>query len=127
MALEITGKVNQVLPMESGESKNGPWKKQNFIIEFMDGNYPKKLSIQVWGDKTDMVNNLQPGQDLKVSFNIESREYNGRWYTDVKAWKIEAQGSSSNENNNSNVPEFAEPNFEKDNNSSSDSENDLPF
>ena len=125
MALEITGKLSQVLPIESGEGKNGPWKKQYFIIEFMDGNYPKKLSVMLWGDKTDLISNLQQGQEIKVAFNVESREYNGRWYTDVKAWKIEAQGSGSTNNNNSNIPEYAAPDFGTDD--SKDNENDLPF
>ena len=89
MALEITGKVIQILPLETGEGKNGQWKKQFFILEYMDGNYPKKLSVSVWGDKTESIRNLQPGANIKVSFNVDSREYNGRWYTDVRAWEIE--------------------------------------
>lgn len=128
MALEISGKVSQVLQLETGEGKNGPWKKQSFIIEFMDGNYPKKLSIQAWGDKTDAIRNLQQGDDVKVAFNIESREYNGRWYTDVKAWKIEAQGSGASQNpSGESASAFAEPDFGSSGSGNSDIENDLPF
>jgi len=132
MALEITGKVSQILPLETGESKNGPWKKQFFIIEFMDGNYPKKLSVSAWGDKTDALRNIQPGTEVKVSFNVESREYNGRWYTDVKVWKLETGAStastgSATDASNGNVPAFAEPNFDGDNTSSGSIDNDLPF
>lgn len=133
MALEISGKVSQILPLETGEGKNGPWKKQFFIIEFMDGNYPKKLSISAWGDKTDALRSLQPGMDVKVSFNVESREYNGRWYTDVKVWKLEtgasagASASSASGNSHNDVPAFAEPNFNGDNTSSGSIDNDLPF
>jgi Domain of unknown function (DUF3127) len=127
MALEITGKISQILPLETGESKNGQWKKQFFILDFMDGNYPKKVSISVWGDKTDSLRNLLPGADVKVSFNVESREYNGRWYTDVKAWRIEAAGAGAPANSGApgnSIPDFAEPTFSGDNNGS---DNDLPF
>src|SRR4030095_1470185 len=124
MALEITGKISQILPMETGEGKNGPWKKQFFILEFMDGNYPKKVSISVWGDKTDSLRNLQPGSEVKVSFNVESREYNGRWYTDVKAWRIEAGGATTPGAPSNSIPDFAEPTFSGDNNGT---DNDLPF
>lgn len=127
MALEITGKVSQILPLESGEGKNGTWKKQYFVIDYMDGQYPKKVCIQLWGDKTDILKTLQPGSDVKVAFNVESREYNGRWYTDVKAWRVETGGSSSGQQASSGVPAFAEPNFEGGQGSSSGPDNDLPF
>ena len=127
MALEITGKISQILPLETGESKNGQWKKQFFILDFMDGNYPKKVSVSVWGDKTESLRNMLPGTDVKVSFNVESREYNGRWYTDVKAWKIEAGGAPSSSNSSSaenTTPHFAETTFNGDSNGM---DNDLPF
>ena len=88
----------------------------------MDGNYPKKVSVSVWGDKTDSLRNLQPGANVKVSFNVESREYNGRWYTDVKAWRIEAAGAAGAPSND--IPDFAETTFNGDANAS---DNDLPF
>ena len=94
MSLEITGKVEQVLPLESGEGKNGPWKKQHFVIEYMDGNYAKKLCFSLWGDKTSALQDIQPGTEIKVSFNVESREYNQRWYTDAKAWRVEVVGQA---------------------------------
>lgn len=126
MALEITGKVSQILPLESGEGKNGTWKKQYFVIEYMDGQYPKKVCIQLWGDKTDILKSLQPGTDVKVAFNVESREYNGRWYTDVKAWRVEVGGSASS---SSSAPSaaFAEPSYDNGAGSSGGNDNDLPF
>lgn len=93
--LEISGSVIQILPIESGEGRTGQkWKKQYFVIEYMDGNYPKKVSIMLWGDKTDALNSIQVGSNVKVSFNVESREFNGRWYTDIKAWRVESLGNS---------------------------------
>jgi len=84
--MDISGKVIQLLPLQTGQGKNGTWKKQEFILETGD-TYPKKVCIAVWGDKIDM-GSYKPGDEVEVSFDVESREYNGRWYTDVKAWKI---------------------------------------
>lgn len=84
--LELTGKIIQVLPEKSGSSARGPWRKQEYIIE-IPGDYPKKVCFMLWGDKIDQFG-IQPGQQLTVSVDLESREYNGRWYTDVKAWRV---------------------------------------
>jgi Domain of unknown function (DUF3127) len=93
--MEIIGKVIQVLPEQTGQGKNGVWKKQEFILE-TDGTYPKKICIAVWGDKID-AQKMQEGATLNVSFDVESREYNGRWYTDVKAWRLDfAEAGSTN-------------------------------
>lgn len=86
--MEITGKIIELLPLQEGQGKNGPWKKQEFIIE-TDGQYPKTVCIAAWGDKVDEFN-IQEGVETTVSINVESREYNGKWYTDVKAWKMES-------------------------------------
>ncbi len=93
MSLEINGKVFKILQEVSGEGRNGTWKKQEFVIE-TDDQYPKKVCMSTWGDKTDAVKNLAIGDDVKVSINVESREYNERWYTDVRAWKIEKLSST---------------------------------
>lgn len=84
--MDISGKIIQFLQVQSGQGKNGTWKKQEFILETGD-NYPKKVCIAVWGDKIDM-GSFKTGDLVDVSFDVESREYNGRWYTDVKAWKM---------------------------------------
>ncbi len=86
--MEISGKVVQILPLQSGEGKNGTWRKQEFVIE-TQGNYPKKVCITLWGDKIDEAS-LMEGKEVKAFIDIESREFKGRWYTDVKAWKVEA-------------------------------------
>lgn len=86
--MDIKGRVLQLLPLQTGEGKNGTWKKQDFVIE-TDGQYPKKVCISAWGDKIN-EGALKVGNEVNVSFDIESREYNGRWYTDVKAWKIDS-------------------------------------
>ena len=84
--MDISGKIIQLLPAQEGQGKNGTWKKQEFILETGD-TYPKKVCIAVWGDKID-IKGFKMGDAVDVSFDVESREYNGKWYTDVKAWKV---------------------------------------
>lgn len=90
--MQLTAKLTQLLPLQTGSGKNGEWKKQDIIVETA-GQYPKKICISIWGDKINS-SQLQVGKELKVDFDIESREYNGKWYTDVKAWKIEVAGAN---------------------------------
>lgn len=86
MDLTITGTVNDILDEQSGEGRNGPWRKREFILE-TEGNYPKQVCIVVWGDNIDQFG-VQKGERLTAHIDIQSREYNSRWYTDVKAWKV---------------------------------------
>jgi hypothetical protein len=89
MALEIIGKVYQILPQQSGVGKNGAWSRRELIMENFE-QFPRKVCISVWGDKSDNLEQQYPiGSTIKAAINIESREYNGKWYTEVRAWKIE--------------------------------------
>jgi hypothetical protein len=92
MDLKIEGKVTQILEEQSGTGKNGPWRKQEFILETQE-QYPKQVCITQWGDKIDEFD-VQKGETLTAFVDIQSREYQGRWYTDVKAWKIERDQDS---------------------------------
>jgi hypothetical protein len=94
MDLQIKGSVSQILEEQSGESKNGPWRKRDFILE-TEGQYSKKVCITQWGDGIDK-SNIQEGESITAYINIQSREYKGNWYTDVKAWRIE-KGSTDRE------------------------------
>jgi len=87
MDLQITGTVVEVLEEKSGESSNGPWRKQDFILE-TEGRYPRKVCVTQWGERIEEFG-VQEGETLTVSIDIESREYKGRWYTDVKAWRVD--------------------------------------
>jgi len=89
--MQLTAKLIQLLPIQIGTGKNGQWKKQDIIVE-TDGQYPKKICISIWGEKIN-ESQLQIGKVLKIDFDIESREYNSKWYTDIKAWKIEVAGT----------------------------------
>ncbi|MGV3561518.1 DUF3127 domain-containing protein [Larkinella arboricola] len=88
MALELTGKLVKVLPEQSGQGKNGTWTKQQFVIETID-QFPKQVCLMAWGDKTGDLAQFAPGDTLRCAISVESREYNDRWYTDVRAWRIE--------------------------------------
>ena len=88
--LELTGRLNRKLPVQSGVSARGEWSKQEFVLDFQDGNYPATACFNVWGeDKVKELERFQIGDDIKVTFRINSREFNGKWYTDLRAWRIE--------------------------------------
>ena len=92
--MELTGTVIALLPEVTGQGKNGMWRKQEFILE-IPSQYPKKVCISLWGDKIDQAG-LQVNDSVTASIDVESREYNSRWYTEVKAWKVDKAGGSSN-------------------------------
>ncbi len=102
--MELEGKIIQINPLQSGEGKNGSWKKQDYILE-TKSQYPKKVCITVWGDKIDQFA-LRENEDVKISIELESREYNTRWYTDVRAWKVE---KNDTQQFNSNEPGILPP------------------
>ena len=86
--MELIGKIIQILPLQEGVSKAGnPWKKQEYILETLGTQYPRKVCFNLFGDNVDKFP-MQVGQDVTVSIDIESREFNGRWYTDVRAWNV---------------------------------------
>lgn len=121
--MELTGTVIALLPEVAGQGKNGTWRKREFILE-IPSQYPKKVCISLWGDKIDQAN-LQVNDSVTASIDVESREYNSRWYTEVKAWKVEKAGSAGSSssapvsNGNSSLPPVTTFN--------SDESDDLPF
>lgn len=127
MAMQLTATLVQILPLQTGAGKNGPWKKQDIILESTTDKYPKKVCVSIWGDKID-ENQLKIGNQITVSFDVESREYNGRWYTDIKAWKIETangQNSSNGSNSNANNQDFIGASFSE--SASGGEDEQLPF
>ena len=96
MALELEGRIAQKMNVQSGTTARGAWSKQEFILEYQEGNFPTKVVMHVWGeDKVRELEKYQVNDKVKVSFNLSSREYNGRWYTDVRAWRIEPAGEAA--------------------------------
>ena len=120
--LEIKGKIIEILPEKSGQSANGEWRKQEYVLE-TGSNYPKKICFMAWGDKIGEFN-LKQGDSVEVSVDLESREYNGRWYTDVKAWKVSKDGMGTNSAHIQGEQDFNSA--EKDT-SLSISDDDIPF
>ena len=94
--MEIEGRLIQKLGIQSGKSARGDWAKQEFVIEFQEGNFPSKACFSVWGaDKVKDLEKYQPGDQIKVAFNVSSREFNGKWYTDLRAWRISPAGAQA--------------------------------
>ncbi|MFZ4456275.1 MAG: DUF3127 domain-containing protein [Bacteroidales bacterium] len=110
--MEITGRIVQLLPLQSGQGKNGVWKKQDYVIEFANGQYSKKVCFNIWGDKIDAFQLIE-GEEVKVEFDIESREFNGRWYTDVRAWNVSRLGAitGAEQRQKNTPPTSSETNF----------------
>lgn len=92
--MEISGKLIQVLPVQEINGKNGVLQKHSFVIETQE-QYPKKVCFSAWGDKTGDLKQAANGDLLKVQFSLESREYNGRWYTEAKAYRIERSAGTA--------------------------------
>lgn len=111
--MTLTGTITAILNSESGQGKNGEWSKQVFVIETI-GDYPKKVAFTAWNAGVETLSKMRSGQQVTVSFNPESREYNGKWYTDLKSWKIEIGSKSQETSNTRNEP-------------APDEKDDLPF
>ena len=127
MSLEITAKLISSLPEQTGSGKNGPWVKQDFIVETED-QYPKKICMSAWGDLVKQFNGYAMGSRLKISFRVESREYNGRWYTDVRPWKAVVDGSAASSPTAMDAPaNFATSGNEQSQPAATSVEDDLPF
>ena len=86
--MEIVGKIIQILPLQEGLSKAGnPWKSQSFVIE-TQAQYPRKVCIELFGENNIQNNPCAVDDVVTISYDLESREYNGRWYTSVRAFRV---------------------------------------
>jgi hypothetical protein len=115
--IEVSGKLIKKFDLQTGTGKKGVWKKQGVLIE-TPGQYPNKIVITAWGDQVESLASLKGGDEVTCFVNIESQEYNSKWYTSVLAWKIQA-GTKDKPETNVNKPAPA-PIAEG-------SEDDLPF
>lgn len=113
--MQLTAKLIELPPLQTGTSQNGEWKRQDIVVETQEP-FPKKICMGVWGDKIE-ADKLKMGNLLKIDFNIQSHEYNGKWYTNLKAWRLEVVTSG-----------IKEPLEDKnDFNQTEEEEDDLPF
>lgn len=90
MSLEITGRFESKLEPQRGQSAKGEWVKQDFIVEIQEGQYPRRICLTAFGDnKIRLFDGINIGEQIKVNIDINSREFNGRWYTDISPWRVE--------------------------------------
>ena len=88
--MELQGKVIAALPERSGvaQSSGNPWKIQEFVIEYQEGQYPRHLVFTVFGADRLQRFNIQIGQTVLVAFDVDAHEWNGRWFTDIRAFDV---------------------------------------
>ena len=87
--MDIVGKIIQVLPLQEGVGKTGnPWEVQSYVLETQE-QYPRKVCFEIFGEDRIKNNTCNVDDVVTVSFDIESREYNGRWYTSIRAWRVQ--------------------------------------
>jgi hypothetical protein len=85
--MQLSGKILEILPIVTGQGNNGEWKRQEVILE-TEGQYPKKVCVSLWGTLIDQTN-LAAGQEVDMQIDIESRPFNNKWYTNVKAYRVD--------------------------------------
>lgn len=87
--MELTGKIIVACEPRGGVSQRtgNSWKMQEFVLETME-QYPRKCMFNVFGEDKLREMNIQVGEVLTISFDIDAREYNGRWYNDIRAWRV---------------------------------------
>ena len=89
MEFVFEGIVSTILPEQSGKSARGDWFSQHVVFEMQNNSpYTRKVSVKFF-NKRDEVARLVVGAAYKVTFDVESREYQGRWYTDVLGRRVE--------------------------------------
>lgn len=126
MSSDVKGKLIQTLPLQTGVSKAGKeWSKQEFVIETVEDQFPKKICFTLFGDKVSLLNGISVGDEIDVAFNVESRDFNGKWYHNINAWKVSPmkQGNGNSGYQGNDMPLPPEPNFENE----GPSYDDLPF
>ena len=89
------GNVIAISPVQSGTSAKGEWHKQEFVIEIPDEKYPKNICFTLFNDKNNTLSKLKTGTEVEVSFSVESREYQGRWFSNVNAFRVDVVGDQS--------------------------------
>ena len=88
--MDFTGRIIAVLQPRGGVSKAGnEWKVQEYVIEEIQGQYPRKMCFEVFGNDKIEQFNIQMGEELTVSFDIDARQWQDRWFNSIRAWKVE--------------------------------------
>ena len=106
--MEITGKVVRLGTLTEGTSARGPWRKQELIIE-TEEQYPRTVCLICWTNQIDEIQKFAPGQSIKAQIEISSREFNGKWYTDVRVWRFDPVGTVAPVSAPTDQPQSAQP------------------
>ena len=92
--MEIIGKVVRLGNLTEGTSARGPWRKQELIIE-TEEQYPRTVCLICWTNQIDEIQKFAPRQTIKAQIDLSSREFNGKWYTDVRVWRFDPVGATA--------------------------------
>ena len=103
MAYDLTGKIKLI---QEAQTFNSGFTKREMVVIVEDGKYPQEINIEFVQDKISLLDNLQAGQEVTVTFDIRGREYNGRYFNNLQGWKISAQGQG-NPPSSGEEPEYA--------------------
>jgi hypothetical protein len=103
--MEIKGRILAVLEEKSGTSQRtgNNWRCGQYVLETIE-QYPKKILFEVFGEEKIHSMNIHIGEELTVFFDVDAREYNGKWYNQIRAWKVERQIEKVYQNAQSPVP-----------------------
>ncbi len=131
--MEIQGKMVRLGNLTEGTSPRGAWRKQELIIETLE-QYPKQVCLVCWNDRVAEAQNFKQGQIIKAQISIESREFNGKWYTDVRPFRFEIEMQQQQNQQIQQPQQFAPQTFEQPQNHipvteyfTTDNGDDLPF
>ena len=117
MAYELTGKIKLI---QEAKTFDSGFTKREMVVIVEDGKYPQEINLEFVQDKVALLDGLQPGQEVTVSFDIRGREYNGRYFNNLQGWKIVPAGEQASFSgaDQSEAPPFPSP---------SDFDEDIPF
>lgn len=95
--MELNGKIIVVMPVLKGVSSRtgNPWMSQEYVIETLNGQYPRKCVFRLFGEDRIKQFNIQQGEELTVHFDIDAHEYNGRWFNEIRAYNVTREQSAS--------------------------------
>lgn len=94
--MEIKGKIIAVMEKRSGVSQQGKaWATKDYVIETINEQYPKRCVFNVFGDENIQKFALELGKVVTIHFDINAREYNGRWYNDIRAWRVDHEQAAT--------------------------------
>jgi hypothetical protein len=115
MAYELSGKIKLIQEPKTFDSG---FTKREMVVIVEDGKYPQEINLEFVQDKVALLDDLQPGQEVKVTFDIRGREYNGRYFNNLQGWKVETLGESAE------APPPSEPHYPE---PSDFGDDDIPF